>query len=55
MEQKDTFYINREAFIRLSIDPKEAVEYLENKEAIDMNPAHVKALGLLKMPVENVS
>jgi hypothetical protein len=45
---KDIFYINSEYLLKLGIDPKEAVEYLDNKKAITVNPVHVKALQVLK-------
>lgn len=38
-------------FVYLEIDPMEAVRYLENKRAIHMNPAHVKAHQILKQQV----
>lgn len=46
--QKDTFDINHESLMKLNIDPKEAVMYLENKLTTTINPVHVKALHLLK-------
>lgn len=35
-------------FVYLGIDPMEAIKYIENKRAINLNPAHVKALQILK-------
>lgn len=46
--KKDTVYINRETIVKLGIDPNDAVAYLENKNALDMNPTHIKCLLLLK-------
>jgi hypothetical protein len=46
--EKDTLYINSDALLMMGIDPYEGIKYLEEKKAVDMNPAHVKALVLLK-------
>jgi len=46
--KKVTFDINRESLLRLGIDPEEGILYLESKNANDLNPAHVKALQILK-------
>lgn len=40
--------INRETLIKLDIDPNDAIEYIENKKAIDIHPCHVNALQILK-------
>lgn len=42
------FYICRNTLTKLGIDPQEAIRYLECKNAVDMNPAHVKALIILR-------
>lgn len=44
----ETFYISRESLLKLGIEPKEAIEYIENKRATTINPVHVKALQILK-------
>jgi hypothetical protein len=44
----DAFYINGDSLIRLGIDPKEGVEYLENKQVKCINPVHITALQILK-------
>lgn len=46
--EHDVFYITKERFLKLGIDPREAISYLENKKAITVNPVHVKALQILK-------
>jgi hypothetical protein len=46
--ETNVFYITSESLIKLGIDPKEGIEYLENKKAITINPVHVRALLLLK-------
>lgn len=45
---QDNFYICRNTLNKLGIDPQEAIRYLECKNAVDMNPAHVKALHILR-------
>lgn len=47
-DQKVIGSINIEFILMLGLDPKEAVEYLENKRAVDMNPVHIKAHQILK-------
>lgn len=47
---KKTININIENLRKLNIDPQEAVEYLENKEALTINPVHVKAILILREP-----
>lgn len=49
--EKINFKITHESFLELGIHPYEAVEYLENKKAITINPIHVTALLLLRQPV----
>ncbi|GCL71751.1 hypothetical protein PN4B1_16560 [Paenibacillus naphthalenovorans] len=46
--KKDILFLTRENLIKLGIDPKEGIEYLETKKAITVNPSHVKALDVLK-------
>jgi hypothetical protein len=46
--EKYLFVIDSEMFLFLGIDPGEAVKYLENKRAKDIEPVHVIALLLLK-------
>lgn len=46
--EKDNLYITQELLSKLGIDPEEAISYLLNKEAITINPVHVKALHVLK-------
>lgn len=47
-KDKETFIINSENLIKLGIEPEEAIEYLENKCATTIAPAHVKALIILR-------
>lgn len=49
MGNKDMFDINRETLRKIYVDPDRGVEYLLNKKAININPAHVKALDVLKV------
>lgn len=46
--QKNKYYINRDTFLKLGINPNEAVRYLESKEAAEIHPCHVKAVQILK-------
>lgn len=50
-QNKDVFQINCESLLELGIDPQEAIEYLERKRALTLNPAHVMALHILKKPL----
>lgn len=45
---KKKFMLTRERLMKMGIDPNEAVKYLENKKAIDLNPVHVRAYQLLR-------
>lgn len=45
---KDTFYITRESLQSIFVDADRGVEYLLNKQAIDINPVHVRSLEILK-------
>lgn len=40
--------ISHETLKKLNIDSEEAIEYLEGKKAIEINPIHVMALQTLK-------
>lgn len=48
MDKKTKVLINSDLFLRLGIKPGEGVKYLENKDAADMSPVHVKAHQILK-------
>lgn len=53
---KDIYIINRDTFLRLGIDPQEAIDYLLNKQAIHMDAVHIKAVQVLKqMPLVHSS
>lgn len=45
---KDTFMINQESLLKLGISVQEGIDYLENKPANSIAPAHVKTLHILK-------
>lgn len=47
--------ITSELLLSLGIDPEEGVMYLESKDAVDMNPVHVRAVQLLREPVVSSS
>lgn len=49
--EKNIFNINSESLQKLGIDTIAGVDYLENKKAITVNPVHVRALQILKLPV----
>lgn len=48
MDKQKTLSIRARALLRLGIDPQEGIDYLENKQAVTINPVHVKALQVLK-------
>jgi len=48
LSNKISFSITRETLTMIGVDPEDAISYLENKKAIDMNPNHVMALHKLK-------
>lgn len=46
--KQGTVQINSNTFLKLGIDPKEAIDYLERKKAVTLSPAHVIGLQILK-------
>lgn len=42
------FYINRDTFLKIGIDPQEAIDYILELEAMDLRPVHVRALQYLQ-------